>query len=422
MSLVPFVLATAHRARRTSLFRLFGGLSFLLVGCLDVGIPSQEHRDADAGPLPSPLVVATWPARGSVGVPDELPRAWIALRSAGPLMRVATGWRGPLGTIPHRAEERPCSEMGVEATVCLRLDPLTRLPAGPHELGLDEGSLDALGEPVPPTFVDFEVTSVEVDPALPSAAECEHDEERISGFCLLRSDDALRVRAFLSASAIVQVGAGDLSVRALAERAETTLWLRGLVPDTFYPVRMETLSLSGATTVAETLVRTHPRLPQLTITEVLADPLGPDPDQEYVEVLNYGEFPLPLAGLAIADTPEREGEVITSGVVLAPGARALLVAARFDANAMHGDAPIPPGVPILRLDGPIATGGLTNSGEPLYLRDAQGRRLAAVPALAGGIEGRCLARVGDDPRAAEIASFVTRVACTPGRAAADETW
>lgn len=399
-----------------------GAVALQLTACLDVGIPSQEQRDAAAGPVSSPLVVATWPAQGSVGVPDELPRAWIALRTAGPLMRVATGWRGPEGVIPHRAEERPCTEMGVTATVCLRLDPLTRLPAGRHELGLDEGSLDALGEPVVPTFITFEVTSVEVDPALPSATECEHDEALVSGFCVLRSDDAVRVRAFLSASAIVELGAGEQVARALADRAETALWLRGLEPSTFYELRMETLSLSGVTSVVKTAVSTHPPLARLTVTEVLADPLGPDPDQEYVEVLNYGDTPLSLAGMTLADTPEREGERITSGVVLPPGSRALLVAARFDANAMHGDAPIPPGVPIVRLDGPIATGGLTNSGEPLFLRDAEGRRLASVPALAGGVEGRCARRVGDDPRATEIASFETRAACTPGGAAAGETW
>ena len=84
-------------------------------------------------------------------------------------------------------------------------------------------------------------------------------------------------------------------VRALAERSETTLLLRGLTPSTLYEVRVETLSLSGETTVMETQVTTHAPLPRLTITEALADPLGPDPDQEYVEVLNYGDLPLPLA-------------------------------------------------------------------------------------------------------------------------------
>ncbi|MBK7774331.1 MAG: lamin tail domain-containing protein [Sandaracinaceae bacterium] len=396
--------------------------ALLLGACLDVGIPSREPPAADAGVLPSPLLVATWPAHGSAGVPDELPRAWIALGPEGPSMRIQTGWRGPLGAIAHRAEQRPCTEMGVEAAVCLRLDPLTRLPSGEHELGVDEGSLDAQGAPVMPTFVRFEVTGAEVDPALPSATDCERDEESISGFCLLRSDDALRVRAFLTASAIVELGAGGVVARSLAERAETTLWLRGLDADTFYTVRMEALSLSGATTTVDTLVRTHPPLAQLSITEVLADPLGPDPDQEYVELLNHGPVPLPLAGLTLADAPEREGDEVTSGVVLAPGARVLLVAARFDAGAMHGDAPIPPGVPIVRLEGPIATGGLTNSGEPLYLRDAQGRRLSAVPAVAGGVEGRCAQRVGDDPRSGEPGAFITRASCTPGGAADGETW
>ena len=89
--------------------------ALLLGACLDVGIPSREPPAADAGVLPSPLLVATWPAHGSAGVPDELPRAWIALGPEGPSMRIQTGWRGPLGAIAHRAEQRPCTEMGVDA-------------------------------------------------------------------------------------------------------------------------------------------------------------------------------------------------------------------------------------------------------------------------------------------------------------------
>jgi hypothetical protein len=311
--------------------------------------------------------------------------------------------------------------MGVDADVCLRLDPLTRLDVGHHELGLDEGSLDALGEPIDEAFADFEVTSLAVDPALPSVEGCERDEQRIAGFCLLRGDTSLRVRAFLSASAIVELDAGGMSARALASRAEVVLRLAGLEPDTFYTLQMQATGLDGATHTVDTLVRTHPPLAPVSITEVRADPLGPDPDQEYVELYNYGAEPQALTGMRLADDPSREGDLISSAIRLAPGGRVLLVPERFEAAALNGDAPIPAGVPLVRLSGPLASGGLTNSGEPLFLRDAEGRRLSAVPALAGAA-GRCPQRTGTDPRADDPGGFALRALCTPGRAAEGEVW
>lgn len=396
-------------------------VALLTCACIDTGVPTHQGQHTDAGVFQAPLLLATWPADGAAGVPDELPRAWIAIASGGPLQQVRTGWRGPQGAVPHRAEERPCGEMGVEASVCLRLDPLVRLDAGLHQLGLDEGSLDVRGEPIEPTFAEFQVTALPVDPALPSTGECERDEERVAGFCLLRGDDSLRVRAFLTASAIVELGAAGLVTRALAERAEVTLRLPGLDPDTFYSLRVTATGLDGSAHLLETLVRTHPPLMTLTITEVLADPLGPDPAQEYVELLNYGEEPVPLMGLRLADDPSREGDLVTSSLRVPPGGRVLLVSEHFEPDAMEGDAPIPAGLPLVRLAGPIATGGLTNGGEPLFLRDAQNRRLAAVPAL-GGNPGRCSVRSAPNPRDERPEAFALRQPCTPGRAAEGETW
>ncbi|MCA9576438.1 MAG: lamin tail domain-containing protein [Polyangiales bacterium] len=391
------------------------------LGCVDTGLHGGSRAPVDASVPRAPLLVSTWPADGSAGVPDELPRAWIALDTPGPLRVLKTGWRSPGGSVPHRAEQRPCDEVGIVADVCLRLEPLIRLPVGTHQIGLDEGTLDAEGDPVDPAFAEFDVTSLAVDPAQPSVQGCERDEERVSGFCLLRTDTSLRVRAFLSASAIVELATEGRTVRALASRAEVVLRLTGLAPDTFYPLTMRATGLDGATHQVETLVRTHDSLATLTISEVRADPLGPDPDQEYVEIVNYGDEPAELSGLRLADDPTREGDLVVSALRLPAGGRALLVPERFEPALTRGDVPIPEGVPLVRVDGPLATGGLTNSGEPLFLRDALGRRLSAVPSLPS-TAGRCTQRTGIDPRDDTPASFHIRAACSPGRAGEDETW
>jgi hypothetical protein len=63
----------------------------------------------------------------------------------------------------------------------------------------------------------------------------------------------------------------------------------------------------------------------------------------------------------------------------------------------------------------LAAGGLRNSGEALYLRDAEGRRISAAPGLPPRT-GRCLVRIAADMRTDEEAAFEhsEEAGCTPG--------
>ena len=117
-----------------------------------------------------------------------------------------------------------------------------------------------------------------------------------------------------------------------------------------------------------------------------------------------------MAGLALSDRPDRLGDVITTAQMVPPGARALLVADAFDPED-DADVPVPPGVLLVRVGTSLASGGLSNAGEALYLRDAASRRLSASPASSTD-GGECLQRLEGERLGGE-AQF-TVGPCSPG--------
>jgi hypothetical protein len=155
----------------------------------------------------------------------------------------------------------------------------------------------------------------------------------------------------------------------------------------------------------------------VTIDEVRVDPLGPEPAQEYVEVLNFGASDVSMQGFSLTNDAFAQGQLILGDPGLAPGERALVVSPDFDVND-RSDGALPAGVRLLRLARPLA---LRNDGSALYLRDAAGRRLASAPALAPERAGQCVYRVpGEDARSGEPLAFARDVhgGCTPGAASA----
>jgi hypothetical protein len=163
-------------------------------------------------------------------------------------------------------------------------------------------------------------------------------------------------------------------------------------------------------------ITTERNLPKLSITEIRTDPLGPEPAQEFVEVMNYGTEQIVLAGFTLSDTVSEPGHPLTTPIALYPGARALLVADTFDADAPL-DAPVPAGALLVRVGKSLGTSGLSNAGEPLFLRDPLGRRVSAAPAAKAPRAGACLQRISTDMRSGETGAFGYDGDrdCTPGR-------
>jgi hypothetical protein len=120
------------------------------------------------------------------------------------------------------------------------------------------------------------------------------------------------------------------------------------------------------------------------ITQVLYDPLGAEPDGEWVEVQNVSQAPVPLAGFHVGDEESIDSSegmrTFPSGPSLAPGAEAVVANAALSFLAAYG---VPPhfevnstsaAVPDLLPYAAWASGlpALANTGDELLLLDAFG--------------------------------------------------
>lgn len=297
----------------------------------------------------------------------------------------------------------PCAQTGLGEGACVRVTFDAPFPAR-TTVALDLGSLhDRFGDALieQPTFTTAEGPS-DGAPVLMDAA-CALDE-RTTGFgCLLVRDSDLALRAFVNTEARVELTFGSTRVVALTSFGGMVATLSGLAPDTTDRLVVVARSLAGTEDVLVEDVRTAPPLAGVRVDEVRADPNGPEPAQEYVELWNSGRAAVELAGFTLADAADRIGDVLPA-VTMAPGTRALVVADSFSAGEPSDLSP-PAGVMLVRIGASLGSGGLANAGEPLFLRDDQGRRLDAWPAV-GAREGRCTWRTG--------AGTVEEAACSPG--------
>lgn len=386
-----------------------------------LGAAWVESLRVASGPDAGAAAVASWPADGTVGVPPSLPR--IAIRFDGAVRTVEEGVE--LFVEGERraasASREDCPPLGWPAGECAVVEPLGPLPPDADvQVVVTERVRDATGAPVGPWAIGFRTASEPDEaPPEPLPLPCGLDEIAISGGCLLADDVSLSLRLRFAEPVRLAVAGAERSDVALAPRGEAELSLRDLQADRAYALRLTATDLAERIAVVDLDVRTTTPLATVSIVEVRADARGPEPRQEYVELLNYGTVDLDLAGFSITDRLDAVGDVLDAGLRLRAGQRALLVEDDFDPDDPD-DPRVPPGVPLLRVAGSLATGGLSNAGEPLFLRDAEGRRVTAAPATEPPGPGHCLVRVSEEPRRGDASAFAPdpNGTCTPGREAA----
>ncbi len=153
----------------------------------------------------------------------------------------------------------------------------------------------------------------------------------------------------------------------------------------------------------------------VVISEVLANPAGPEPRQEWLEIANLGGAPVDLLGLTIAD---ETGADALPDVTLPAGARALVVPSSYDPTA-PGDVAPADGTILARLDGSTIGSGLANAGETVKLLGTAGETLSVFTSYfdsAGSSwQGRSVERIrpgGCDVRANAAPNATGRA--TPG--------
>lgn len=381
---------------------------------------------ADETPIPEaiaiPLVVSTaptagatvtdsWPPAGAMTVSPALDE--LALRLDGPLGPRVEGAIALLeGARPEdaRVDEVACPEVGWPDGWCVRVVPARALRReSEHRLVVDARQLDATGAPIGPFEAIFRTAADdEAPPPAPRPpAACAPDERATELGCVLEDDARVVLRLDAGEPVRWRWTLGGRSALGVAPRGAITIASAGLAPETTLEAVLELEGTARVTSRFLLPVGTTEPLATVAIVEVRADPSGPEPAQEYVELVNYGRAPVSLDGFALTDRADAVGDLLAGA--LAPSERALVVAASFDPDD-PSDAPIPPGVRLLRVEGPLGSGGLSNAGEPLFLRDALGRRVSAAPALATRA-GTCIVRGGPSMR--DEADF-REAPCTPG--------
>lgn len=395
-------------------------------GARVLGAPRALALQVSSSPDDGAQRVDSWPPDGAPGIGPNLPL--VALRFDGRIVgaRDAVYLARPDGApVPAEVREPRCSELGWPDGYCVVAAPRAPLLRGAgYTLVAGEALRDGSGAPIGRSETHF-TTSAEDDvtPPLPTSDEtCGSDETSVDGGgCLLADDRSLSVRlrttepvrAFL----VARVGVDSREIGAVAPRGEVALTLRALPASTTFDATLRIIDAAGLVVDRRASVATTAPLSTLSITEVRSDPRGPEPRQEYVEVLNFGPVPVDLRGFSLADRADDDGNLLTRAFLLPAGARALFVADAFDADDTRDDTPAP-GVPLVRIGTSLGSGGLSNAGEPLYLRDPDGRRVSAAPALVPAAPGACVVRASPDPRDGAPAAFRHDAlgGCTPGLA------
>lgn len=410
-----YTMAIAGNARDGAGKRLFSN-----------GAPWLVELRTERGAAAGARVLSTWPADGASAVPTNLAAAVIAFDGEVAGEMDGAWLEAPDGlAVPAALEIGACSALAPEheGASCIRITPGTLLaPGAPYALVLGSTLHDAHGAPIGPYRASFRTASGPDHRApllrLPS---CAIDERAVSVGCALIDDHAITVHvladepALFTLTTAVPDGQEPLVARSVGASGEALLQLSGLEPDHAYALELQLRDEADDVARERFELRSAPPLPTLSIVELRADPLGPEPAQEFVELLNYGTRPVQLQGCALGDRLDAPGTPISTEAWLQPATRALLVADGFDPQAA-GDVQPPAGALLVRVGKSLASGGLRNSGEALYLRAPDGTRISAAPSTPTPRAGRCVVRIGDDPRSGAAGTFddAGDEGCTPG--------
>jgi hypothetical protein len=323
-----------------------------------------------------PFAERVWP-------PHEWPRGggrWVFCGRAAPPTAGTAVTIDP-GSLAATANPGADSEASM-ATACFRMDlgviPRSGFGVPPPRFG---------GIALDPAPVDFTTESSENAP-------CPNGQVGMGTVCgevlddrvILRTNDEPRLLSFEVA------GRRELDVLLPMSPVVVT----GLTPATHVGARGVATDLAGHEAPFAVDLETTPPSPHVVLNEIMANPLGAEPAQEWIEIVNDGTLPVDLGGFSLDLS---DGPVPLPSVTLESRRFAMLVSQSY-APADGRDVPPAPGTPILRLP----RLGLSNSGETVILRAADGTAVSRFPALAPPRAGVSVARrapssLDSDPRA-----------------------
>ena len=208
----------------------------------------------------------------------------------------------------------------------------------------------------------------------PLALTCSPDEVPLALGCARVEDDRAAVRT--PSAALLWVLHSEQGTVLEVTQAGASFVLRGLTPSSSAHAWGKVYDLSGAEVPFDATLHTRPARERPVLNELLANPLGPEPQSEWIELANDSARPLDLSHFSLRDSG---GSVSLPGVTLAPHELVLLTRQDFAPNA--SDVPPAPSARLIHLAS-LGTAGLSNSGESLALIDAHSTVVSSLPSVA----------------------------------------
>jgi hypothetical protein len=277
-----------------------------------------------------------------------------------------------------------------EATAAMKEDGQPRV--GPPAVFLPDGhGIIARLDPRPFT--------VDIEPPPPALRKkCNSDELAFGPGCALVADDRLYGRGPEASWLWAVTGTGVDEV--FTTQSGEAFLLKGLSPLSMNTLDVVAIDVQGAALRTLFTAATLEPMPHVILSEVQANPLGSEPAQEWVEIVNDGSVAANLGGYVLADIG---GETVLPDALLPPSGYALIVNETFVEDD-ELDVPPATGTLLLRVS-KLGLNGLSNSGEPLKLIDGLGRVVSRFPATPKPKPGRSVSRVKPDAPDGVSASF-----------------
>ena len=340
------------------------------------GDPSRVVHFAVTSVDPPPLLSRTWP-------PEDKPGPLGIFCGDEPLPEVDLEQKlepfGPVGILTRGivpgGPGRRCLRLEVSGSAENESGPWV-LPPVVEIPQLGEGMVQV--EPI--SFWPVQGVANEIVPL-----ECVEEEVSFGPGCAVVMDDRIIVRG-PEADVLWGIAADGIDIVTKTVNKERFVIL-GLLPETDIGFDVVTIDSFGQTLRQSFITTTKSITAHVVINEVLANPIGPEPHQEWVELYNDGQVETSLSGYRILDIG---GETVLPDVPLLAGQFAVVVNETFVPDDEVDVAPAAEAV--LVRDPALGKSGLSNSGELLRLVDPEGRTISRFPALPKPKAGQSVSR------------------------------
>ena len=286
-------------------------------------------------------------------------------------------------------------------------DPLTSALAGTVVPPVAAETADGTLVRIDPSPIGLRLTETQWE------ASCSHDEETVGPVCVRVFDDRVILSSPESESHPssewllgVSVGGGSWT-GVVGPGASWTV--RSLDPSSEVPGRVSAVSVTGERRDYDVLWKTLAPMERVVINELMTNPVGPEPQQEWVELYNDGSIGVDLSGWRFEDSG---GGVVLPPAVLRSGEFGLLVAESYDPTSWVDTPPAEESI-LIRVPA-VGKNGLSNSGEPVRLLRSDGSVASVAPAIPAKQAGCSISRLRPEAPDVPASFFIDLLGGTPG--------